>query len=55
MPQLASIAAYALHMSNQTRKLDLAVVLVEAFSSAVYCTLSKQTISTALLPGLRCD
>jgi len=40
-------------MSNQTRKLDLAVALVEAFSSAVYCALSKQTISTALLPGLR--
>ncbi|XP_069701255.1 RAB11-binding protein RELCH homolog [Periplaneta americana] len=53
LPQLAGIAAYALHMSNQTRKLDLAVALVEAFSSAVYCTLSKQSISTALLPGLR--
>jgi predicted neutral ceramidase superfamily lipid hydrolase len=53
LPQLATVAAYALHMSNQTRKLDLAVALVEAFSSAVYCALSKQTISTALLPGLR--
>jgi hypothetical protein len=53
LPQLAGVAAYALHMSNQTRKLDLAVGLVEAFSSAVYCALSKQTISTALLPGLR--
>lgn len=53
LPQLATFAAYALHMSNQTRKLDLAVALVEAFSSAVYCALSKQTISTALLPGLR--
>ncbi|PNF39999.1 hypothetical protein B7P43_G15450 [Cryptotermes secundus] len=54
LPQLAGMAAYALHMSNQTRKLDLAVTLVESFSSAVYCALSKQTISTALLPGLRC-
>ena len=53
LPQLVTFAAYALHMSNQTRKLDLAVALVEAFSSAVYCVLSKQTISTALLPGLR--
>jgi len=53
LPQLATFAAYALHMSNQTRKLDLAVALVEAFSCAVYCVLSKQTISTALLPGLR--
>ncbi|XP_021937822.1 lisH domain and HEAT repeat-containing protein KIAA1468-like isoform X2 [Zootermopsis nevadensis] len=53
LPQLAAIAAYAMQMSNQTRKLDLAVALVEAFSAAIYCTISKQTISTALLPGLR--
>jgi hypothetical protein len=55
LPQLAAIAAYALHMSNQVRKMDLTVALVESFSTAVYCALSKQTISTALLPGLRYD
>nr|CAD7405346.1 unnamed protein product [Timema cristinae] len=53
LPQLAAMSAYTLQMSNQTRRLDLAVALIEAFSSAVYCSLSKQTISTILLPGLR--
>ncbi|KAJ9580267.1 hypothetical protein L9F63_004080, partial [Diploptera punctata] len=53
LPQLAGIALYALQLTNQTRKIDLAIALVEAFSSAVYCNLSKQTISSALLPGLR--
>nr|CAD7570487.1 unnamed protein product [Timema californicum] len=53
LPQLAAMSAYTLQSSNQTRRLDLAVALIEAFSSAVYCSLSKQTISTVLLPGLR--
>nr|CAD7267104.1 unnamed protein product [Timema shepardi] len=52
LPQLAAMSAYTLQSSNQTRRLDLAVALIEAFSSAVYCSLSKQTISTVLLPGL---
>ncbi|XP_063235480.1 RAB11-binding protein RELCH homolog [Bacillus rossius redtenbacheri] len=53
LPQLAAMSAYALQLSNQTRRLDLAVALIEAFSSAVCCSLSKQTVSTVLLPGLR--
>ncbi|XP_049808480.1 RAB11-binding protein RELCH homolog [Schistocerca nitens] len=53
LPQLAGTAAFASQLSNATRRVDLAKALIEAFSSAVSCPLSKQAISTALLPGLR--
>lgn len=53
MPQLAATSAYTLQLLNENRRLDLATKLVDAFSAAIYCPLSKQTISTALLPGLR--
>lgn len=53
VPQLAAMAAYTLQLTNQTRKLDLAAALVDAFSTTVYCSISKNTVTTALLPGLR--
>ncbi|XP_012276159.1 lisH domain and HEAT repeat-containing protein KIAA1468 homolog isoform X2 [Orussus abietinus] len=48
--QLTGIAASAL---QQGRKLDLANSLVEAYSILVYCPLSNQCVTGALLPGLR--
>ncbi|XP_046659376.1 RAB11-binding protein RELCH homolog [Homalodisca vitripennis] len=53
VPQLAATAAYTLQLTNQSRRLDLALALVQAFNNAVYCSLSKSTITTALIPGLR--
>ncbi|XP_054287320.1 RAB11-binding protein RELCH homolog [Macrosteles quadrilineatus] len=53
VPQLAATAAYALQLTNQSRKVDLASALVLAFNNAVYCSLSRNTITTALIPGLR--
>ncbi|XP_075226057.1 RAB11-binding protein RELCH homolog [Lycorma delicatula] len=53
VPQLAATAAYTMQLTSQTRKSDLAAALVEAFSASVYCSLSKNTITTVLLPGLR--
>ncbi|XP_066992231.2 RAB11-binding protein RELCH homolog [Anabrus simplex] len=53
IPQLCALSSFAELLSNQTRRMDLATVLIEAFSAAVYCSLSKHVISAYLLPGLR--
>lgn len=53
LPQLAAMSAYTSQMSNQTRKIDMASALIESFSATIYCPLSRNTISTALLPGLK--
>ncbi|XP_039285476.1 RAB11-binding protein RELCH homolog [Nilaparvata lugens] len=52
LPHLAAMAAYTMQLTNQTRRIDLGTTLVEAFSASVYCSLSKNTITTVLLPGL---
>ncbi|KAK7793564.1 hypothetical protein R5R35_000400 [Gryllus longicercus] len=53
VPQLAALSSYAEQLTNQTRRLDLATVLIEAFSATIYCSLPKNIISSHLLPGLR--
>lgn len=53
VPQLAALSSFAEQHSNQTRRVDLATVLIEAFSATVYCSLPKHIISSYLLPGLR--
>ncbi|KAK5642547.1 hypothetical protein RI129_008714 [Pyrocoelia pectoralis] len=53
LPQLSSLSTYTCLMSNQTRKVDMVLALLEAFSNVLYSPLSKQTINSVLLPGLR--
>ncbi|XP_043287266.1 RAB11-binding protein RELCH homolog isoform X2 [Venturia canescens] len=48
--QLTGITASAL---QQTRRIDLANALVEAYSILVYCPLSNQCVSGVLVPGLK--
>lgn len=40
-------------MSNQTRKIDLANALIEAFTTVVYSPFNKQDITPLIIPGLR--
>ncbi|XP_077254987.1 RAB11-binding protein RELCH homolog isoform X1 [Temnothorax americanus] len=47
---LSTIASFAL---QQSRKIELVNVLVEAYSVLVYCPLSSQCVSGVVLPGLR--
>ncbi|KAF5303993.1 hypothetical protein FQA39_LY01778 [Lamprigera yunnana] len=53
LPQLSSLSTYTCQMSNQTRKIDMALALLEAFSNVIYSPLSKQVIYSIVLPGLR--
>ena len=48
--QLTGITASAL---QQSRKIELANALVEAYSVLVYCPLSNQCVAGVLLPGLK--
>ncbi|XP_033223376.1 RAB11-binding protein RELCH homolog isoform X2 [Belonocnema kinseyi] len=48
--QLTGITASAL---QQTRKIELASALIDAYSVLVYCPLSNQCVSGVLLPGLK--
>lgn len=45
---------YMSQMANQTRKIDMALALVEAFSNVIFSPLSKQNSSSVIVPGLRC-
>ncbi|KAK4876752.1 hypothetical protein RN001_009258 [Aquatica leii] len=53
LPQLSSLSTYTCQMSNQTRKVDMVLALLEAFSNIIYSPLSKQVLNSVLLPGLR--
>lgn len=53
LPQLLSLSSYAAQITNQTRRKDITYKLLETFSTIIYCPMSKQTISTCLLPALR--
>lgn len=44
---------YMSQMTNQTRKVDMALALVEAFSNVVFSPVCKQNFSSVLIPGLR--
>ncbi|EFA00181.1 RAB11-binding protein RELCH homolog [Tribolium castaneum] len=54
LPQLSLISTYLSQMSNQTRKIDLANALIEAFTTVVYSPFNKQDITSLIIPGLRC-
>lgn len=53
LTQLSGMSAFTSHMTNQTRKVDMALALLEAFSNVIYSPLSKHVINSAVLPGLR--
>lgn len=54
IPQLTNLSVFMSQMTNQTRKIDMALALVEAFTHVVYSPLNKQSISSIVKPGLRC-
>lgn len=54
LPQLSSLAVFMSQMSNKTRKIDMALALVEAFTNVVYNPLNKDSISSIIMQGLRC-
>ncbi|KAH1011537.1 hypothetical protein HUJ04_000886 [Dendroctonus ponderosae] len=54
LPQLTSFAVFMSQMTNQTRKIDMALALVEAFTHVVYSPLNKPNISSVVKPGLKC-
>nr|XP_018901818.1 PREDICTED: lisH domain and HEAT repeat-containing protein KIAA1468 homolog [Bemisia tabaci] len=53
VPHLADFTAYTLQLASTTKRNDLTLALVEAFNTVVYCSLSKITVGSVLLPSLR--
>ncbi|XP_017781128.1 PREDICTED: lisH domain and HEAT repeat-containing protein KIAA1468 homolog isoform X1 [Nicrophorus vespilloides] len=53
LPQLTSISIYMFQTPSQSRKVDMAVALIEAFSNVTYSPLNNNAISNLVLPGLR--
>ncbi|KAJ8973751.1 hypothetical protein NQ317_018338 [Molorchus minor] len=54
LPQLTDLSCFTSQMTNQTRKIDMALALLEAYTNVVYCPLNKQSIRSVVMPGLRC-
>nr|XP_023025096.1 lisH domain and HEAT repeat-containing protein KIAA1468 homolog isoform X2 [Leptinotarsa decemlineata] len=52
-PQLSSYSSYMSQMKNQTRKIDMALALVEAYKNIIYSPLNEPSTSNVLLSGLR--
>lgn len=53
LPQLTNFSIFMSQMTNHTRKIDMALALVEAFTHVVYSPLNKESISTVVKPGLK--
>ncbi|CAM1310177.1 KIAA1468 (predicted), partial [Pycnogonum litorale] len=54
LPRLAAMALRNNNSANETRRMDVAVALLEAYNALSCCSFSEQIISQALLPGLQC-
>ncbi|XP_042901909.1 RAB11-binding protein RELCH homolog [Parasteatoda tepidariorum] len=54
LPRLAALAAENNSTSNETKKMDIALALLEAYTAMSCCFMSEQLIAEAFLPGLRC-
>ncbi|KRT83820.1 hypothetical protein AMK59_3189, partial [Oryctes borbonicus] len=53
-PKLHYLASYTYQMTNQTRKVDMAAALIEAYSKILLCgTLESFKVTNYILPGLR--
>lgn len=54
VPKLYSLTNYTYQMTSQTRKIDMTVALIEAFSQLLFCTaLNSNSIMSFVLPGLK--
>ncbi|KAG5900415.1 hypothetical protein JTB14_029302 [Gonioctena quinquepunctata] len=51
--QLSSFSSFMSQMKNQTRKVDMALALLEAYKNIIYSPLNEQSVSILLMPGLR--
>ncbi|XP_067652799.1 RAB11-binding protein RELCH homolog [Haliotis asinina] len=54
LPRLAAMAMANNNVTNETKKMDIAMQLFEAYSAMSCCFLNDQLIQEAMLPGLRC-
>ncbi|XP_054716426.1 RAB11-binding protein RELCH homolog [Uloborus diversus] len=54
LPRLAALAAKNNSTTNETKKMDIALALLEAYTAMSCCFMSDQLIAEAFLPGLRC-
>ncbi|KAL1489480.1 hypothetical protein ABEB36_014368 [Hypothenemus hampei] len=56
LPQLANFSLFTSQMTNHTRKIDLALAILEAYTHVVYDPLQKQTssIGSIIKQGLKC-
>ncbi|KAH9515547.1 hypothetical protein Btru_011368 [Bulinus truncatus] len=58
LPRLAAMASANNHVTNETKRTDIAKQLFEAYSAISCCyappVLSEQLVAEAMLPGLRC-
>ncbi|KAI4469951.1 rab11-binding protein relch [Holotrichia oblita] len=53
-PKLHYLSSYTYQMTNQTRKVDMAAALIEAYSKILLCgTLESYKVTTYIIPGLR--
>ncbi|KAG8189556.1 hypothetical protein JTE90_026600 [Oedothorax gibbosus] len=54
LPRLTALAAENNSTTNETKKMDIAMALLEAYTAMSCCFMSEQLIAEAFLPGLRC-
>ncbi|CAL1295701.1 unnamed protein product [Larinioides sclopetarius] len=54
LPRLTALAAENNSTTNETKKMDIALALLEAYTAMSCCFMSEQLIAEAFLPGLRC-
>ncbi|XP_055891966.1 RAB11-binding protein RELCH homolog isoform X3 [Biomphalaria glabrata] len=54
LPRLAAMASANNHVTNETKRTDIAKQLFEAYSAISCCFLSQQLVAEAMLPGLKC-
>ncbi|XP_035218568.1 RAB11-binding protein RELCH homolog isoform X2 [Stegodyphus dumicola] len=54
LPRLAALAAKNNSTTNETKKMDIALALLEAYTAMSCCFMSDQLIAEAFLPGLHC-
>lgn len=53
LPQLSAISNQMAQVSNQSRKIDMAVALIESYPNIIYSQFNNNIVSNIVLPGLR--
>lgn len=53
LPQLSALSMHMSQMMNQTRKVDMALALIEALSNVIFSPVNKYGDNTVLIPGLQ--